>query len=93
MHVDDGALDPGVGETVEYVSISDFPATSTSGFGTWPLCGRMRVPSPAARTNARGGTVMDLTHSRHYSPSGGGTWISYQALKGASAGCANERCK
>src|SRR5262249_14532941 len=27
----------------------------TSGLGTWPLCGRMRVPSPAARTMATRG--------------------------------------
>ena len=26
----------------------DLPATATSGFGRWPLYGRMRVPSPAA---------------------------------------------
>ena len=56
VDVDDGRLDVGLGQAVEYPGRSGCgQALPTSGFGVVAVIGRMRLPRPAASTMARRG--------------------------------------
>jgi hypothetical protein len=72
--------------------MSGLPEIFTSGFGVESVIGRMRAPSPAARTIARRGMDFVSGADMHQTFSGG-TLARYQAASGASAGCASERCR
>ncbi len=109
MHIDDGALDAGVGQTVERVIDQRLAADLDERLRDVAVI-RPHARAQAGRQHDRAVRHHDVpqalsspqqafnkpsrpANSPHYSWSCGGRLAAYQALSGAKSGCASERCK
>jgi hypothetical protein len=98
VHVDHGALDAGVGQSIERVVDQRFAAHLHQRLGDVAVVRAHPRAKPGrkhhrARRHHMVSPPVNTYRFVHHNPFKDGTFAAYQALSGASAGCANDRCK